>query len=387
MVARARRGRTHRVTAGRIAVLGCAVIALAAIPAGAQVLTTVSVVEPGGGAAVTGPRVVVDVRGLGQAEAAQARITAAGQTRTVDLAGPQGLAGGSRWSGTLDLGGLPNGPARVEGRARFAGASSMTDWTGHDVRLDVPPPAISLHVAPVAGHPDAVALSWTAAGVPDLSGYEVQRALAGGGYETLLTAGAGQHAHTDVGVPPGEHRYRVRAIRPSGSGGSKPGPWAEGVAIMAPPPTVAGADGGPGSQGPTSGVAARPPTGGISARLRAGTEDMSLPDMAAPAPQVAPRDLIAPPSGADGTPGEEVALGAGRSLAIEHDGAAGLSGDAVRLVALVLVALLALRAHRITHRPVPAAAGPLRVRLSAGPDPGGTEAWRTNRAWSRGPAS
>lgn len=386
--ARAQGGGRWRGALATLAV-ACAAVALASAPAGAQLLTTVSVAQPGSGASISDGGVVVEVRGLGSAEAAQARIVAAGQSRTVDLSGPDSFTGGSRWTGALDLSGLPNGPARVEGRAQLSG--SMTEWSGHDVRLNVPAPAISLHVAPVAGHGNAVALSWTAAAAPDMIGYEVQRALQGSGYEGLLTAGAGQLAHTDVGLPPGDHRYRVRAVRAGGSGQPHPGPWAEGVAMLAPPPGVAGAaESGPGEA--TAGVAPAPPTGGISSRLRAGTEGMTLPEASALAPLVAPRGelpgpLAAPPEGAASA--EELALGGGQPLSVGLEGPPFMGGDTVNLVALGLVGLFALRAHRLTHPKAPKGPGapePLRVRLSAGPGPGGSEKWRGAREWSR-PAS
>lgn len=366
-------------TVARIVVLGCAVAALSVVPAHAQILTQVGVTEPGAGASVASSRVVVDVIGLTQADGAQARIIAGGQTRTHDLSGPESITGGSRWVGTLDLGGLPNGPARVEGRALFS--DSTSDWTGHEVRLDLPTPPISLTVAPAAG--DAVALSWSAAAVPDVSGYQLERAPAGGGFAPLVTVGAGQLSHTDVGVPPGEHRYRVRAVRPGGDGGAKPGPWAEGVVLLA-PPGAAGGDLASQGSGPTSGVAARPPTGGISARLRAGTEGIGAPDMDLPAPQVAPRDLGGPAAVADGqgAPSEEIALGDDQPLAITQEGPLVLGGDGPRLVALCLVALLAMRARRMTH---PGSPSPMQVRLSPGPGPGGGGAWRGARDWSRGP--
>lgn len=382
------RSQVGRRWLGALATLAlvCAVLGVTTAPAGAQLLTSVSVAHPGGGAAISDGRVVVEVRGLGSADAAQARIIAAGQTRTVDLAGPESIAGGSRFAGSLDLGGLPNGPARVEGRAQLSG--SMGEWTGHDVLLNVAAPGIALQVAPVAGHSDAAALTWSAAGVPDVTGYEVQRALAGAGFEGLLTAGAGQLAHTDVGLPPGDHRYRVRAVRAGGSGQPLPGPWAEGVAVLAPPGVAGAAEGGPGEA--TTGVAPAPPTsGGISARLRSGTQGMSLPEMSVLAPQVAdsgafgPQPQVAGPEG--GASAEELALGGPLEVAL--DAPPFLGGDAVRLVALCLVALFAIRAHRITHRPPPAAGRPLQVRLSAGPRPGGSEAWRGTRDWSRTPPS
>lgn len=379
--ARVQRGRKRRRAALRIALLGCAIAVLAVLPAGAQLLTEVVVTAPGAGAAVTGSRVVVEARGLVQAEAAQARILASGQERMANLSGPEGFTGGSRWVGNLDLTGLPNGVARVEGRAQFSG--NMSEWSGHDVHLDLPAPAITLHVSPVAGRSDAVSLAWPAAGIPDVSSYELQRALAGAGYEPLVTVGADQLAHTDVGLPPGDHRYRVRAVRPGGSGGAKPGPWAEGVAILAPSGVYEAEGGLAGGPGPTSGVATRPPTGGISARLRSGTEGMSLPEMALPDPQVAPRDVAeASGDGQSAPSGEEVALGGDQPLAVTHGSPTGGGADGVRLVALSLVALLALRAHHITHRPARASPQPMHIRLSAGPPPGGGEAWRGARDWS-----
>lgn len=371
---------TRRRSIVRVATAACALVALAAVPAGAQMLTQVAVVEPPAGASVAGSRVVVEVRGIGQADMAQARITAGGQTRASDLSGPESIPAGSRWSGNLNLSGLPNGPARVEARARFAGSESPTEWSGHDVRLDLPAPAISLTVSPVAGRPDAVALTWSAAGVPDVTGYEVQRALAGGGYEGVLTAGPGQHAHTDVSVPPGDHRYRVRALRPGADGGSRPGPWAEGAAILAGAPdgpASAAGDGDPTNAGPVSGVASRPPTGGISARLRSGTENMSLPEgPPALGPLVAPRDLPAA-ADAESQAATDVALGPDgeATLAVTQDGV-GFSSDAVRLLGLALAGFLALWAHRLATRPIRAFATPT-------PSSTGDEVWRGARDWSR----
>jgi len=368
-------------------VAGCAVVVLAAMPVGAQVLRQVDVVEPGAGTAVSVARVVVEVRGVGSAQSAQARILSAGQSRVVDLAGPESIPAGSRWTGNLDLAGLPNGPARVEGRVQFSGASGPTEWKGNDVRLDLPAPPIGLHVAPVPGHADAVSLSWPAAGVPDVTGYEVQRALAGGGYTHLLTAPRDQLSHTDVGLPPGDHRYRVRAVRP-GASGARPGPWAEGVAMIAAPAAGQGGDGS-GAGGPVSGVAAAPPTGGgISARLRSGTEGMALPDGPMLAPQVAPRDLLPYPlaEGPQVAAPESAAGGGGdQILAVTHEGE-GFGSDAVRLVGLGLVGLLAARARRIgdpDRRRGPRLGALTAGAGASGAASGGQEVWRGAREWPR----
>lgn len=380
----------RRRCVARVVTAACALVALASVPAGAQVLTQVAVVEPANGAAVSAPRVVVEVRGVGQAQSAQARIVSAGQSRVTELAGPEAMTAGSRWSGYLDLGGLPNGPARVEGRVLLSGASSPTEWTGNDVRLDLPAPPIGLHVAPVPGRSDAVSLSWPAAGVPDVSGYELQRALAGGGFEPLLTAPPDQLAHTDVGVPPGDHRYRVRAVRPGGSGAPRPGPWAEGVALLAgPAPSGSAASGGPGE--PVSGVAAAPPTGGgISARLRSGTEGIALPDAPLLAPLVAPRDLVPHPF-AEGpqVAAPEDAAGGGQVLAVTREDE-GLGSDAVRLVGLGLVGLLAARARRIAdpdRRRRPGLGALMAGTAGTGAESTGNEVWRGAREWSRAPST
>lgn len=335
----------------RLLAAAVAVVALVALPAGAQVLTQVSVAEPVSGAAVGGPRVVVEVRGLSQADSVEARVLSAGQDRIRALSGPENLPTGSRWSGNLDLSGLPNGPARIEARAQLAGSSSPTDWSGHDVRLDLPAPPIALNLAVVQA--DAVALSWPHAGVPDVATYDLQRALAGGGYEPLVTVDGGQLAHTDVEVPAGDHRYRVRAVRPGADGAPRPGPWAEAaVSLGAGVPGDPAAGGGDGTQ-PTSGVASRPPTGGISARLRAGTEGVELPQEPSLNPMVAPRDhifdeqfAVAPPADA-GT--EDLAQGGGARLVVSQEDEGALGSDAVRLVGLGLAGLLALRARRITQ--------------------------------------
>lgn len=346
-VVEARRGH------GRLLAAAAAVVALVALPAGAQVLTQVSVVQPGSGAAVSAPLVVVEVRGLNQAESVQARLIAGGQERVGALSGPENLATGSRWRGNLDVSGLPNGAARVEARAQLSGSGNLTDWSGHDVRLDLPAPPIGLNIAVVQA--DAITLSWGHPGIPDVSGYELQRALAGQGYEPLAAVEGEQLAHTDVGVPAGDHRYRARAVRPGAGGGSRPGPWAEATVSL-----VGGAPGGPPPEGagdgsqPTSGVAARPPTGGgISARLRAGTEGVELPQGPSLNPLVAPRDhifdehfAVAPPA----DPGtEELARGGGARLSVSREDDGPLGSDAVRLVGLGVAGLLALRARRITQ--------------------------------------
>lgn len=349
------------VCVGRAAAAAVAVIAVVALPVGAQVLTTVAVVEPGNGAAVSTPGVVVEVQGVGEAESVQARMVVGAQNRVQDLSGPEPIPAGSRWTGSLDLAGLPNGAARVEARATLAGSDGPTEWQGHEVRLDFPAPAVALTVGLVQA--DAVALSWTAAEVPDVSAYEVHRALAEGGYEPLVTVDGGQLAHTDVEVPAGDHRYRVRAVRPGEGGAPRPGPWAEGAVGVgqadagAPPPE----EGGDGSA-PTSGVAAAPRTGGISARLRAGTEDMAPPETPSLGPQVAPQDpgygdqFPAGPSAASPSE-EELAQGGDSRLAVSRRDDGPVGSDAVRLVGLGLAGLLAVRARWIT--------GPRRRRRSA----------------------
>lgn len=341
---------------GRLAAATLAAVTLAALPAGAQVLTQVNVVEPGEGAVVTGPGVVVEVQGFGSAESAQARVVVDAQERVVELAGPESIPAGSRWRGSLDLAGLRNGAARVEGRATLAGSSEPTEWAGHEVVLDLPAPPIAVTLGLVQPH--AVAISWTAAEVPDVSAYEVQRALAGGEHEPLVTVDAAQLAHTDVEVPAGEHRYRVRAVRPGQDDAPRPGPWAEAaVAVAEPAPDGAPPGSGGEDPAPSAGVAAAPRTGGISARLRAGTEDGSPPETPTLGPQVAPRDLGfgAPDTAApwpDEATGEDVAEGGDRRLAVNRAGHDPSGSDAVRLVGLGLVGLLAVRARWIT-RPRP----------------------------------
>jgi len=351
-------GSSHAVESrrggARLLAAAAAVVVLVALPAGAQMLTQVSVVQPGSGAAVSTPLVVVEVRGLNQAESVQARLIAGGQERVGGLSGPETLATGSRWRGNLDVSGLPNGAARVEARAQLSGSGGPTDWSGHDVRLDLPAPPIGLNVAVVQA--DAITLSWGHPGIPDVSGYELQRALAGEGYEPLAAVDGGQLAHTDVGVPAGDHRYRARAVRPGAGGGPRPGPWAEATVSLA-----GGAPGGPAAEGgdgtqPTSGVATRPPTGGgISARLRAGTEGVDLSQGPSLGPLVAPRDhifddtfAVAPPA----DPGsEEHARSGDARLSVSREDEGPLGSEAVRLIGLGVAGLLALRAHRITHRP------------------------------------
>lgn len=379
--------RTRAATALRALAVAMVLLAATAGPLAAQVLTSVNVVTPGSGAAVSSGDVVVEIRGLGRADSVEARVVAGGSgAGPVRLAGPEDAAAGQRWRGRLDLTRFPNGPARVEARASFNG-SSPTDWTGHEIRVDFPPPHTPVKASPVA--PDAVAVSWQPVAIPDVTGYEVQRALGEGGWEGIVTVRAGQHTHTDTGVPPGSHRYRVRALRPGGTGGTKPGPWAEtGVALAGGHGGSAGAAGeAEATARAHSGVAVAPRTGGMAARLRAGSETMPLADVDGLAPQVAPRDVAPPEDGLPGTddlsglsPEEIAQLRPGLQVSTNRPGD---GADAVRLVGLGFAGLLALLARRLADRPrraslAGAAGGALFFAT-------GDEVWQGARDWSRRP--
>lgn len=348
--------RTAWRVAGPALVVALAVLGGTGGAVGAQVLQRVVIAEPGAGATVSTTGVVVDVHGVGEVDWVQARfVSASGKAGAPsNLAGPEANATGTRWHGNVDVAGLPNGAARVEARAQLAGG--VTDWSGHEVSLDFPTPATSLQAGPVAGRHDAVALSWQPVAAPDVRRYEVHRVLAGGGWQSLVAVPGGQHAHTDVDVPEGTHRYRVRAVRPAADGSARPGPWAEREVAVAGPPAgiAAGGDAGASPGEPTAGVAPAPLTGGISARLRAGTEAMrGGQEGTSMAPQVAPReDVLAGGAGPDGLPvaagpelDGEVALGMDSALQVGREGDP-LGSDAVRLVGLFLAGVLAMRAQR-----------------------------------------
>lgn len=344
--------RTRIRRAGMVAlVVGMAVLAAAGTSVGAQVLQRVVVAEPGAGATVTGTGVLVDVQGLGDVNAVHARVVSgsgkAGGVAT--LGNPEQRATGTRWRGNLNVAGLPNGAARVEARAQQP--SGTTEWSGHDVRLSFPAPAVNLQAAPVAGRSDAVALTWPAASAPDVNRYELQRALAGGGWKSLVSVPGAQHAHTDVGVPGGTHRYRLRASRPGADGKARPGPWVERAVAVA----GAGAEAASGNNAPrepSAGVAPAPPTGSNPAQMRGGTENVGgAHEGSAAAPRVAPREEFLPLDGlpADGLPvaaGPEGDVARGGDLQLLRDGDP-LGSDAVRLVGLFLAGVLAWRGQQI----------------------------------------
>lgn len=122
---------------------------------------------------------------------------------------------------------MPNGHYTVEAQAVSSVESvdfgdelhRESDWRGHRITVDAPPPPTSVSAEVVDAEAGTVKVSWTASSVPDFRRYVVQRASAGGGFSDVHTAqDMAAASHTDTVGGDGEYRYRVRVVRDGADG-------------------------------------------------------------------------------------------------------------------------------------------------------------------------
>lgn len=311
---------------------------VSAVPA--RAVTDWGVEQPGSGAAVSEATYVRayarSVEGE-QVDGMRVRFLAdgggqSGQVRDLSFTGGQRQDAGtqrSTWGRPFDPlasdwhGGapMPNGHYTVEAQAVSSVESvdfddelhRESDWRGHRITVDAPPPPTSVNARVADAEAGTVEVSWSASSVPDFRRYVVQRATAGGGFSDVHTAqDAGAVSYTDTVGGDGEYRYRVRVVRAGATGErtsmSDPAP----VSVQASPdedesPNGEGGDGADGEDagesaggsdepGVTSG-SADPPQ--LSTRTEepssSGSQDDTRAPRTAPGPGVG--DDFEPPSG------------------------------------------------------------------------------------------
>lgn len=235
---------TRAATALLALALALGWLLVSAVPA--RAVTEWGVEQPGSGASVSEATYVRayarSVQGE-QVDGMRVRFRAegggqSGQVRDLSFAsGQQQDAGTQRstWARPFDPlasdwhggGPMPNGRYTVEAQA-VSSVDSVdfgdelhreSDWRGHQITVDAPPPATSVSAQVVDAEAGTVKVSWTASSVPDFRRYVVQRAAAGGGFSDVHTAQeAGAVSHTDTVDGDGEYRYRVRVVRAGADG-------------------------------------------------------------------------------------------------------------------------------------------------------------------------
>lgn len=333
-------GLTARAAAGLLALtLAFGWLLVSALPA--RAVTEWGVEQPASGASVSEASYVrAYARSVSgeQVDGMRVRFRAegggqSGQVRDLSFASGQQDAGSERstWARPFDPlasgwhGGapMPNGHYTVEAQAVSSVESvdfgeelhRESDWRGHRITVDAPPPATSVSAQVANAESGAVQVGWSATSVPDFRRYVVQRASAGGGFTDVHTAqDAAAVSYTDTVDGDGEYRYRVRVVRAGADGerASMSDPTA--VSVRAAPdegqspggdggdgqdtggPDAAGSPDGPGSPGATSGSADSPQ---LSTRSESPSTSGSQGDTRAPrtAPDPEVGTDFEPPSG------------------------------------------------------------------------------------------
>lgn len=119
---------------------------------------------------------------------------------------------------------LPNGRYLLEIRAVTSAAGQAaepTEWVGHDVVLDVPPPRVAVYAEPQAPDYNSVEVTWTATALPDFIAYHIERGQDGRWATIASVVDQERSSITDVVAEPGHYDYRVRVVRSDGQGGSR----------------------------------------------------------------------------------------------------------------------------------------------------------------------
>jgi hypothetical protein len=210
----------------------CGWLSTAVAPAAAVVDWGVR--DPGLEALVDGPldlRVFVEAAEGEQVQAVVVRFLRDGwlfgEGRTLSYrAGP--VSGGrSDWGSRLNpnvswvLRGqaMPNGVYDVQTQAKVltSAGEQWTEWRGHAIALQVPPPATVSTVRNVEG--GRVEVSWQRIQLPDFIRYEVERSADGATWSVITSMTSPDATRTVDVPPPGTWRYRTRVVRSDGQGG------------------------------------------------------------------------------------------------------------------------------------------------------------------------
>jgi hypothetical protein len=223
----------HRVVMV-VTVLGlpCGWLVMAATPAAA--ITDWGVTKPGSEALVEGP---LDLAAFVQAaEGEHVQGVAIRFLRDGWPFGERGVlsyragplsAGRSNWGSRLNpnaawvLGGqaMPNGLYEVQTQAKVLTSTGQqwTEWRGHAIALQVPPPATALILRSAAN--GKVEVGWRQVQLPDFIRYDVERSADGMSWAAVASTASPDATRIIDAPPPGTWRYRTRVVRSDGQGG------------------------------------------------------------------------------------------------------------------------------------------------------------------------
>lgn len=136
-------------------------------------------------------------------------------------------AGRSKWgsrmnpsaSWVLDGQAMPNGVYDVQTRAKVLTSTGeqWTEWRGHAILLQVPPPATRVAVRSTAN--GQVEVDWRQSQLPDFVRYDVERSADGTSWAVVASTSSPDDTHILDAPPPGEWQYRIRVVRWDGQGG------------------------------------------------------------------------------------------------------------------------------------------------------------------------
>lgn len=136
-------------------------------------------------------------------------------------------AGRSEWGSRLNpnaswaLGGqaMPNGVYDVQAQVKLltSAGEQWTEWRGHPVTLQVPPPATALTVRKAAS--GRVEVGWRQIQLPDFMRYDVERSADGASWTVVASTARLEATRIVDAPPPGPWRYRTRIVRSDGQGG------------------------------------------------------------------------------------------------------------------------------------------------------------------------
>lgn len=323
-------GTSPRRMLGAVLVVALALAWVAAAAMPARAASNWGVEQPGAGASVTDQtyvRAFVDAISGEKIEGVRARFRQSGgggpgQVAELSFASRSGGDAGterstwarpfnplaSEWHGG---GPVPNGRYVLEVQVVSSVESvdfedqlrRESEWRGHEIVVDAPPPAASVSAEVADPKARSVRVSWQGTNVPDFRRYELQRARGGGEFSQVHTTSDPQAtSFTDTVDEDGDYQYRVRVVRAGADSADKASMSAPaGVAVKKPAgqeSSDAGGGGEPGGGdaggGPSPGQSGAPGiSGGGPGSATGDSEADARAPRTAPGPNV--DDTIEPP--------------------------------------------------------------------------------------------
>lgn len=202
--------------------------------------------------------------------------TVVGRRRSLQFASSEETGPGqrrTRWTGELDplasqwLAGepMPNGHYELEARAHLSVQDvpqEPTPWEGHEVIIDVDPPATRAEARVLDDEAREVELRWEPVALPDLTRYLVERAAHGEEFTEIAEVAADAEPVVTETLPgDGVYHYRVRVLRSAADHGERRSEWSEhaSVTIGGPEPEESEPSEEPGGEGEAEGGATGAP--------------------------------------------------------------------------------------------------------------------------------